>query len=258
MHFTKAIVRVPGSNFAEGLTTATLGAPDYALALRQHARYCEALTECGLEVTVLPADLQHPDSTFVEDAAVLTKEAAILARPGAQSRSGEVAAIREAIDSCKLSKLYAIEEPGTLDGGDICEAERHFILGLSLRSNEAGIRQLGGILRGLGYTTSVVDIREMRNILHLKSGIAYIGENTLVVWEEMAGFSAFRGFELIRVAPGEAYGANCVRVNDRVLVAAGFPNLTAELERRGFHPLVLEMSEFEKMDGGLSCLSLRY
>ncbi|ABF43094.1 amidinotransferase [Candidatus Koribacter versatilis Ellin345] len=257
-HFTKAIVRIPGSNFAEGLTTAELGAPNYELAFQQHARYCDALRECGLQVTVLPADLRYPDSTFVEDAAVLTAEAAILTRPGAASRAGEVEAIAAEIRGGGFPSVLSINEPGTLDGGDICEVGRHFFLGLSLRSNEEGVQQLGMFLEALGYTASVVDIREMQSILHLKSGIAYIGENTLVVWEEMADLPQFQGYELIRVSPDEHYGANCVRVNDCVLVAEGFPKLTAELECRAFKPLLLEMSEFEKMDGGLSCLSLRF
>jgi dimethylargininase len=98
----------------------------------------------------------------------------------------------------------------------------------------------------------------MTSILHLKSGISYIGENTLVAMEEMAGNELFREYELIRVDQEESYAANCVRVNERVLVAAGHPHLTAELSDRGFNPLVLDMSEFQKMDGGLSCLSLRF
>ncbi len=257
-HFTKAIVRIPGSNFAEGLTTAALGAPIYDLALVQHERYCEALHRCGLEVTVLPADLRHPDATFVEDAAILVAEAAILTRPGALTREGEVEAIAAEIHRRQFPAVFSIHAPGTLDGGDICEAGKHFFLGLSLRSNEEGVRQLAEILDKFGYTSSVVDIRAIRNILHLKSGIAYIGENTLVVWDELADLPQFRGYDLIRVSPDEYYAANCVRVNERVLVPAGFPKFTAELERRGFKPLLLEMSEFQKMDGGLSCLSLRF
>ena len=112
------------------------------------------------------------------------------------------------------------------------------------------------ILPAEGYTSSVIDVRGINSILHLKSGISYIGNHTLVVMEEMAPL--FAGYELIQVAEEESYAANCVRVNERVLVAAGYPRLTAELTARGFHPLELEMSEFQKMDGGLSCLSLRF
>jgi dimethylargininase len=258
MHsFTKAIVRVPGSNFAKGLTTVDLGVPELETVLHQHEHYCDALRECGLELTMLPADLDHPDSTFVEDAAILTPQAAFLCRPGASSRTGEVAAIRQEIARF-FEAIDTVDEPGTLDGGDICEAENHFFIGLSHRTNEEGCRQLAEHLSKLGYTSSIVDIRAMNSILHLKSGIAYIGDNTLVVMEEMADNPLFRSYELIRVCREESYAANCVRVNDRVLVPSGYSKLTAELERRGFHPLLLDMSEFRKMDGGLSCLSLRF
>jgi dimethylargininase len=255
--FKHAIVRLPGTNFAQGLTTVQLGAPLFEKVLQQHARYCEALQECGLKVTTLEADLDHPDSTFVEDTAVVTARSAILARPGARSRQGEVAAIRPALQSF-FPEMLEIEAPGMLDGGDICEADHRFFLGLSQRTNEEGARQLAAQLAGEGYASAVIDVRGMSSILHLKSGISYIGENTLVLMEEMADLELFKGYELIRVAEQESYAANCVRVNERVLVAAGYPLLTAELTSRGFHPLEIEMSEFQKMDGGLSCLSLRF
>jgi dimethylargininase len=254
---TRAIVRIPGSNFDAGLTTAEFGAPVFDLVLEQHRRYCDALTECGLELTTLEADLRFPDSTFLEDTAILTERGAVLARPGAASREGEVDAIRPAVLNFFPSSL-SIEAPGTVDGGDICEAGEHFFIGLSHRTNEEGARQLAAHLASFGYTSSTIDVRLMTSILHLKSGIAYIGDNTLVVMEEMAADEQFRGFDLIRVAADESYAANCVRVNDRVLVAAGFPCLGENLKARGFDSLVLEMSEFQKMDGGLSCLSLRF
>jgi dimethylargininase len=255
--FTHAIVRTPGSNFAEGLTSVDLGVPRYGQALAQHARYCEALQACGLAITRLEPDLDHPDSTFVEDTAVLTGRSAVLTRPGARSREGEVAVM------CPVLRGFfpitvEIETPGTVDGGDVCEAEDQFFLGLSLRTNEDGGRQLAAHMASEGYRSTVVDVRDMSSILHLKSGVSYIGNNTLVVMEEMAGWEAFAGYEMIRVVREESYGANCVRVNERVLVAAGYPRLTAELVARGFAPLELDMSEFRKMDGGLSCLSLRF
>jgi dimethylargininase len=253
--FKHAIVRIPGENFAQGLTTALLGAPVYDQVLIQHARYCDALQACGLVLTTLEVDPDHPDSTFVEDTAVLTAHSAILTRPGARSREGEVAAIRFAVSRFFPAALE-IQAPGTVDGGDICEAENHFFLGISQRTNEEGIRQLAAHLAREGYTSSVIDVRGINSILHLKSGVSYIGDNTLVVMEEMAPL--FPGYELIRVAEEDSYAANCIRVNERVLVAAGYPRLTAELRARGFLPLELEMSEFQKMDGGLSCLSLRF
>src|SRR6202046_764159 len=255
--FRNAICRRPGTNFAEGLTTVNLGVPRYDGVMRQHSRYCKALEECGLTITTLDADLRYPDSTFVEDTAVLTPRGAILTRPGAPSREGEVAAIRQII-SRFFSATLEIEAPGTLDGGDICEAEGHFFLGLSHRTNEEGARQLAAHLRREGYSSSVVDVRGMNSILHLKSGVSYIGDNTLVVMEEMADLEMFAEYALIRVAADESYAANCMRVNERVLVATGYPRVRDELVTRGFHPLELEMSEFQKMDGGLSCLSLRF
>ena len=255
--FRNAIVRLPGANFADGLTTVDLGVPDFERVLEQHAAYCNALVECGLAVTTLDADPGFPDSTFVEDTAVLTPRGAILMRPGAASRAGEVEAIRPALERFHSSFL-TIEPPGTVDGGDICEAGNHFFIGLSHRTNEEGARQLAAHLASLGYTSSTIDVRPMTSILHLKSGIAFIEDNTLVVMEEMAENPQFAGFRLIRIAADESYAANCVRVNEHVLVADGFPRITSELTARRFNPLILDMSEFRRMDGGLSCLSLRF
>ncbi|HXP11209.1 MAG TPA: arginine deiminase family protein [Acidobacteriaceae bacterium] len=252
--FTEAIVRIPGRNFDEGLTTVQLGVPRFALVLAQHAEYCAALRGCGLNVTTLEADLDHPDSTFIEDTAVVTPRSAMLTRPGAQSREGEAAAMRPILRRF-FPALAEIEAPGTLDGGDICEAGNHFFLGVSQRTNHEGARQLAVHLESAGYTSEIVDVRGIQSILHLKSGVSYIGENTLVVIEEMAGM--FSGYEQIVVAREESYAANCVRVNDRVLVPAGY-RLVGRLRERGFDPLELDMSEFQKMDGGLSCLSLRF
>jgi dimethylargininase len=255
--FTHAIVRTPGMNFAQGITSVDLGVPAYDQVLVQHARYCEALVACGLALTTLDEDPDHPDSTFVEDTAVLTARGAVLTRLGARSREGEVAAMRPVLRGL-FPVTTEIEAPGTVDGGDICEAEDHFFIGLSLRTNEEGARQLAARLASMGYPSTLVDVRGMNSILHLKSGVSYIGNNTLVVMQEMADSKGFAGYEMIRVAGEESYAANCVRVNERVLVAAGYPRLTAELTDRGFRPLALDMSEFRKMDGGLSCLSLRF
>jgi dimethylargininase len=267
--FRHAIVRPPAANFADGLTTVDLGTPIFATALEQHARYCEALERCGLAVTSLPPDPRHPDSTFVEDAAILPAGrsgrsggagpaggVAILTRPGAPSREGEVPAIREALGRFFRS-FRAIEPPGTLDGGDICEAEAHVFIGVSRRTNEEGARQLAAFLAGDGLTSSVVDIRDLDAILHLKSGIASLGENRLALIEPLAEHPAFRGYDIVRVDPAENYAANCVRVNNAVLVAAGYPKFHSALHRLGYRLVSLDMSEYQKMDGGLSCLSLR-
>ena len=255
--FKNAIVRTPGPNFAEGLTTVDLGQPQFNKALEQHALYCEALQLCGLHITTLDPDLKFPDSTFVEDTAVLTSQSAILTNPGAPSREGEVATIAPALSKF-FSSIPKIESPGTLDGGDICEAENHFFIGLSHRTNEEGARQLAAFLANQGYTSSCIDVRAMTTILHLKSGVSYIGDNTLVVMEEMAAHDQFSRYNRIVAPVEETYAANCIRVNDRVLFAAGYPRTAGQLTANGFHTLLLDMSEFQKMDGGLSCLSLRF
>ncbi len=255
--FRKAIVRPPAENFAAGLTTVDLGAPDIKLALEQHARYCRALEQCGLTLKWLEGDAAYPDSTFVEDTAVLTEHSAILTHPGAPSRQGEVAAISRVLRQF-YTRFHTITPPGTLDGGDICEAGSHFFIGVSMRTNDEGARQLAGFLAEEGFTSSVVDIHGVPGILHLKSGIAYLGDNRLALIDALAGRAAFQGYEIVRVEPSENYAANCVRANDYVLLAAGYPRLEATLRRLGYAPLTLDMSEYQKMDGGLSCLSLRF
>ncbi len=255
--FRRAIVRPPASNFAEGLTTVDLGAPDVARALEQHAAYCAALERCGLALTRLAPDPRFPDSTFVEDAAIPTARGAVLTRPGAPSREGEAAAVAPALEPF-FPKPVRIEAPGTVDGGDVCEAGSHFFIGVSKRTNAEGARQLARHLAAWGYTSVEVDVRGIPGILHLKSGLAAIDERRLVVMRALAEHPAFRGWERIAVAPSETYAANCVRVNDALLVAAGFPGFEADARHLGLDVIVLEMSEFEKMDGGLSCLSLRF
>jgi dimethylargininase len=254
---THAIARTPGRNFAEGLTSAGLGAPDFVKALEQHGRYCQALERRGLRVSVLEADLRYPDSTFVEDTAVLVGPRAIITRPGAVSRRPEAAEIRPVL-SPLFKTLNEIVDPGTLDGGDICEAGNHFFIGLSHRTNEEGARQLSGFLAAEGATSSSIDIREMRGVLHLKSGLSYLGDRCLVAIKELSRNAQFRDYDVIEVEPDESYASCCLRVNDRVLLAAGFPRLEASLRRRGLAVETIDVSEFQKMDGGLTCLSLRF
>jgi dimethylargininase len=257
MRFTKAIVRRPGPNFVEGVTTAKLGKPSFERALQQHEKYWRALEACGLKIILLEADSRFPDSTFVEDVAVLTKQGAILTRPGAESRRGEVAGIRDTL-AAYFPAVREIEAPGTLDGGDICQAEDHFFIGISKRTNEEGAHQLARLLQQDGYNTTFVNIKGTRGILHLKSGIAYLGDNRLALSRELAGRLEFAGYDVVGVEAGESYAANCVRVNDWIIVAAGYPRFEATLRGLGRDVIPLDVSEFEKMDGGLSCLSLRF
>lgn len=269
--FAKAIVRPPAPNFAEGLTTAGLGEPDYKRALKQHEAYCAALERCGLTVFRLDVDPNYPDSCFVEDTAVVIPEFAfqcarvpsptrvVLTRPGAASRSGEVDSMRAALE--QIAPDFAIEQiqpPGTVDGGDICEAGEHYFIGLSERTNETGAEQLSQFVTAHGYTSSFVDIRGSDSLLHLKSGLAYLDSNRLVVTEALADRKEFADFDLVLVPHGEEYAANCIVVNDYVLVAAGYEQFAERLRKAGYKTLALDMTEFQKMDGGLSCLSLRW
>lgn len=254
---TKAIVRGPAPNFSLGLTTAGLGAPNYERAVQQHEAYCAALEKCGLTLTKLEPDTNHPDASFVEDTAILTAKCAVLTRPGAPSRRGEVTNMRRVIAEF-YPALSAIEPPGTVDGGDICEAGQCFFVGLSERTNEAGAEQLAALLAPFGYASSFVDIRGIEGLLHLKSGLAYLGDNHLVVTPALLDCAAFANYELVPVDLPEEYAANCVKVNDHVLLAAGYSAFAGKLQELGYQTIALEMSEFRKMDGGLSCLSLRF
>ena len=255
--FTHAIARKPSGNFAQGLTTSTEGPPDHQKALAQHAEYCTALEGAGLFLTVLDPDPHHPDSAFVEDVAVLAGETAVITRPGAKSRRGETLGIHEPLRRF-FHSIQEIRAPGTLDGGDVCEAGRHFFIGVSRRTNENGARQLASILERRGFSASLIDIRPLNTILHLKSGLAAIGDQNLLVVDELLEHEAFAPYNRIRVAAEEAYAANCIRVNDKVLIPAGFCGVEASVRRLGLQLILLDVSEFRKMDGGLSCLSLRF
>jgi dimethylargininase len=254
MNFTRAIVRTPGRSMVDGLTTAGLGPPLYDKAVEQHAAYVEALKSLGLEVTVLDPDEDYPDSTFVEDVALLTPKCAIVTRPGAPSRRGETAAIESALKQFYLT-IEKIEPPGTVDAGDIMKVGLHFYIGLSERTNEPGARQIIGILEKHGMTGSTVPLKE---VLHLKSGVAYLENNNMVIAGEFVDRPEFSKFNLIEVSEGEGYAANCIWVNGSVLFAAGRPKTQRSIEAAGYDTVVLDVSEFRKLDGGLSCLSLRF
>ena len=260
--FSKAIVKKPCAHFAAGLTSVDLGAPDLERVIEQHDAYCRALASCGLELIELPADEAHPDSTFVEDTAVLTARGAIITRPGAPSRRGEIDAIEPVLRDY-FKELHRIREPGTVDGGDVCGAGEHFFIGISQRTNEEGAHQLARWLDSLGYSSSLIDIRGLSNILHLKSGLAYVGGNNCLIIEPLL-LSVDHlcrhlcKYALTVLSSADRYAANGLALNGKVLVAAGFETVQKQLEHLGYQTIALDMSEFQKMDGGLSCLSLRF
>ena len=189
---------------------------------------------------------------------MLTARGGVITRPGVASRLGEVDAI-ETVLRQHYSEVQFIREPGTVDGGDVCEAGEHFFIGISRRTNEEGAKQLARLLESFGYSSSLIDIRGISNILHLKSGLAYVGGSHLLVIEPLLlSDEEFCKYDLICLGSHEEYAANCLPLNGKVLVAAGFETTRKQLEHIGYETIALEMSEFQKMDGGLSCLSLRF
>lgn len=252
--FTHAIVRTPCAALIHGLTSANLGLPDYDKALQQHAAYVAALQACGLAVDILPADERFPDSTFVEDVALCTPRCALVTNPGAPSRNGERALIRPS-----LEKYYAdiaeIRFPGTLDAGDVMMVGSHYYIGLSERTNAEGAAQLIAILAQYGMTGQAV---ALRHVLHLKTGISYLENNHLLVCGEFVDDPVFAQFDRIVVPSTESYAANSLWINGRVLVPASCPETMTQISALGYEVIPLVMTEFEKVDGGLSCLSLRF
>ena len=254
MKFKKAIVKIPGKSIENGLSSSDLGQPDYKKALEQHSQYIKALEKCGLSVTVMESDEKYPDSTFVEDTALLTPDCAVITNPGAESRTGETDAMEETINQY-YTNIERITTPGTLDAGDVMMVGNHFYVGLSARTNYEGAKQLNRILNKYGMSTSSIPLSTM---LHLKSGVSYLENNNLVVAGEFIGREDFNIFNKIIVDDKEIYAANCLWINDTVLIAKGYPDLKKNIELLGYQIIALDMSEFRKVDGGLSCLSLRF
>lgn len=252
--FTRAIVKTPCQSMVDGITTSGLGKPDHALALKQHGAYIQALESCGLQVTVLAADERFPDSTFIEDTALVTPACAIITNPGADSRKGETAAVKTALGD-HYQSLEEIKAPGTVDAGDIMMVGSHFYIGLSSRTNPEGARQMISLLEKYGMGGSTIQVGEM---LHLKTGVVYLENNTIAATGEFLQVPEFQKFNILEIDEDESYAANCVWVNGKVLVAAGFPRALRTIRTAGYQTIELEMSEFQKLDGGLSCLSLRF
>jgi len=252
--FTKAIVRTPSKSMVNGVTSANLGLPNYELALEQHHDYIDALIRCGLQVKVLSADENFPDSTFVEDTALLTPKCAIIANPGAPSRKGEIIEIKHVLKNYFLSISF-IEPPGTVEPGDIMMVGDHFFVGLSERTNEDGAAQIITLLNKCGYSGSVILLKDM---LHLKTGVAYLENNNLLAYGEFLQEEEFRDFNIIEIDEDESYAANCIWVNNNVLVPKGFSKTRDKIIDAGYSIIEVDVSEFRKLDGGLSCLSLRF
>lgn len=252
--FKKAIVRNPGKSMINGLSDSNLGKPDFDLAQEQHYQYVQTLKKCGLNVFVLPAIEEYPDAVFVEDVALLTPGCAIISRPGADSRRMETQYIITELKK-HFEIIEQIKEPGTLEAGDVMNVGTHYYIGLSDRTNMEGANQLIEILRKYGLSSSTV---KLKDFLHLKSGLSYLENNFLAITGEFIINPLVETFNLIKIPKEESYAANCLWINNYVLMAKGYPGTRYLLHGTPYKIIELDMSEFRKLDGGLSCLSLRF
>ncbi len=252
--FKRAIVRKPCPEIVNGITSASLGQPDYKKAVVQHSDYVDALKECGLQVSVLDAESNFPDSAFIEDVALCSSQIAVITNPGAPARNGEKHLIKQTLQEFYRT-IEEIKSPGTLDAGDVMMAENHFYIGISGRTNHEGAEQLINILHRYNYTSSKV---LMEKVLHLKTGLSYLEQNNLLITGEFLDNTAFDNFLRIEVDEEEAFAANSLWINGIVLVPKGFPGTKRKIENAGYTTIELDVSEFQKLDGGLGCLSLRF
>ena len=253
--FTSAIVRTPAKSIVEGLTESkALGAPNYEQAIIQHQSYIDSLKMCGLDVTVLEPCEEYPDSTFLEDVALITPSCAIITRPGAYSRRGEVKEIESVLRN-RFNNVQVIETPGTLEGGDVMMVGNHYYIGLSNRTNLKGAKQIIEILNKYGMSGSTISLNKM---LHLKTGLSFLENNNLIVCGEFINDSRFDQYNSIEIPESESYAANCIWVNEFVIIPLGYPITKEKIRNAGYTVLETDVSEFQKLDGGLSCLSLRY
>ena len=256
MEFKKAIVRTPCHNMISGLTSSNLGTPIYAIALKQHKKYVKALESCGLTVYRMQADETYPDSCFIEDTAIVNQKIVVICNMSESTRSGEEVNVRlKLLEFHPQEKIHTIISPGTLDGGDCMRVENTYFIGISNRTNFEGANQLKNVLSKHGFTVKFVTFD---HCLHLKSELNYLGENILLITKQFVKNPLFQDYHHIIVDSDEKYAANSLCINDTVLIPEGFPITKKSIIDHGFNILELEMSEFQKLDGGLSCLSLRF
>ncbi len=248
---TKAIVRDVPSSFDKAIQPEGQAAIDVELAREQHGYYCETLMALGLSLIELPADDRFPDSCYVEDAAIVVGDLAVVSRPGAKARRGETKAVEAALKEHK--HIQRIAAPATLDGGDVLQIEDHLFVGLTRRTTATAVKQLQQVLSATD--TEVVPV-EVRDILHLKSACTYLGEGVLVWRPGHFPPEPFDRYETIDVPSREAHAANCLSVNGCVIVPAGAPLTREAIESAGFDTMEIDISESRKAGGGLTCSSI--
>lgn len=252
--FDNAIVRRPAPSVVDGLRAEDRGSPTYDGVLSEHAAYIAALEAAGVAVQVLDPLADFPDSIFVEDPAVVFTEGAVLLHPGAVSRAGEREFIAPVLKE-RFSKVLTIAE-GFADGGDILTLSDKVMIGLSARTDLTGAQALAKCLTELGRPSQIVATPE--GVLHFKTDCSLLDDETILSTDRLAASGVFKGKKVLLTPPGEEAAANALRVNDVVLVGAGFPATRALLEKNGYQVVALQTGEIGKIDAGLSCMSLRW
>lgn len=258
--FKNAIVKKPCKALIEGISTAQFTevgeTPVYEKAIEQHAKYVETLESLGAEVLVLDADERYPDSVFTEDPAVVMEGCAVITNPARESRNGEKHEILPAIKKFYSDdQIFFIEAPGTMEGGDVMLVGKHFYVGQSDRTNAEGARQFNEIVTKFGYTSSTVPVTEG---LHLKDFAVYLSNNDLLVTEVMDKEPAFKDFNRYVIPAEELYAINSLYFNGTVIVPEGYPKTKKLIEDLGYPVVTVNNDEVKKIDGSLTCLSLRF
>lgn len=248
---TLALIRVPASTIIQCELTYLAREPiDFTRAQQQHRAYCAALARCGARVVTLPARAEFPDSVFVEDTAIIFAECAVITAPGALSRRAE--AELSAAELARYRPLARIASPATIDGGDVLRIGKKVFVGLSQRTNPAGIDALRAIIAPFGYEVSAVPVR---GCLHLKTGCTALDGHTLLANPDWIDLAPLREFEIVNIARAEPFAANVLRIGATIL-AHLFPATIRLIEQRGYAVFPIDISEFIKAEAGLTCMSL--
>lgn len=253
--FTHALCRRPATSITEGLRADDQGDPDHTTFLKHHALYTDALRASGCQVTVLDSLEEYPDSVFIEDAALCLAGTAIVLRPGAESRFGESAALMPSLND-QFKKVVNLSGEGYVDGGDVLVTDTEVLVGLSSRTNQIGFEHLSAIIEKLGYTVRKIHTPE--EILHFKTDCGLLDSQTIFASEALAATGCFENYNVIIAPDGESAAANLIRVNDTVFICEGFPKTQETLQDAGYKVVCLPNTEAAKVDGGLSCMSLRF
>ena len=249
---TIAITRKISPRFNECEVTHIGRTPiDLDVARAQHEEYVNALASLGCQVIELPEEPDLPDSVFVEDTAFILPEAAVITRPGADSRKPETESIIRALSPHR--PLVRVTEPGTVDGGDVLVLGKNIYIGISTRSNDSAVRQLQELLAKYGYTVTAV---EMHDCLHLKTALTKVDDKTLLINPNWVDTSHFKGFDWIEVDPSEPFAANCLPVGDGIIFPTAFPKTKQRLEQKGYKIQAVNVAELAKAEGAVTCCSL--